>query len=369
MNISNCYGCGVCIKACSKKLINLRINKDGFYYPELSDIESCVECGLCHDVCAYVNELSFQEKPICSFAAWSKNDQTRLSATSGGVSFELARHFLSKGYRFCGVRYNPENNRVEHYIAESLDEISLSMGSKYLQSYTPFAFNQINITDKYLVVGTPCQVGSFRRYIQKFKCENNFVLVDFFCHGVPSKLLWDKYLNEHKEGLGKIQTASWRNKEKGWRRSYCISISGDKGTYKSWNETDDFFAMFLGDACLNAACYDKCKFKYNHSYADIRIGDLRSPKFKNETNGVCAAVAFTEVGDFALREADLYLEELSFNEVAYGQMKTCAEKPWYYGKAMTNLHSDTNLHNIARAVLRSKRIKGYINKVKQLLNI
>lgn len=368
-NISNCYGCGVCTKACSKKIINLHINEDGFYKPVISDIDNCVDCGLCADVCAYINELSFPNKPVKSFAAWSNNEQIRLSSTSGGVSIELARHYLSQGYKFCGVRYNKNNNRVEHYIAETPEEITQSTGSKYLQSYTPIALDQINKSDKYLVVGTPCQIASFRRYIRKFKCEKNFILVDFFCHGVPSKLLWDKYFNEHKVGLGDIQSASWRNKEKGWRRSYCISIVGDKDIYNSWNGSDDFFAMFLGDACLNAACYDHCKFKYDHSYADIRIGDLWSPKFKKETKGVCSAIAFSQIGEIALRDSDIQLVELPFTEVADGQMKSAVQRPWYYRRAMRNLRSGDRLHDIAKIVLKWKNINGHINRLKQVLGI
>ena len=57
----------------------------------------------------------------------------------------------------------------------------------------------INKKEKYLVTGTPCQIDSFRKYIKKFRVEDNFVLMDFFCHGVPSKLVWDKYITEKEK--------------------------------------------------------------------------------------------------------------------------------------------------------------------------
>ena len=55
-----------------------------------------------------------------------------------------------------------------------------------------------------MVSGTPCQIDSLRRYINKMKCQENFVLLDFFCHGVPSKFVWDKYIKEQQDKLGNI---------------------------------------------------------------------------------------------------------------------------------------------------------------------
>jgi len=367
-DVSHCYGCGVCAKACSKKLIELRLDECGFYAPYLSDQSSCTSCGLCKDVCAFCNDTK-ANTPIKSYAAWSKNEEARIRSTSGGVSFEIGKYFINQGYKFCGVRYNLEQNRTEHYIADTMEELLSSVGSKYQQSYTIDGFRKLDKCNKYVVVGTPCQIASFRRYIKRFKVEENFILVDFFCHGVPSKLLWDKYMMENSQGLGKIRSVTWRNKEKGWRKSYCITIDGENGTHKSWNGSDDFFAMFLGDACLNDACYDSCKFKYDHSSADIRIGDLWSLRYKDESKGVCAAIAFTEKGDIALQSAELQLEELTFEQAADGQMKICPKRPWYHKKVMMNLQSEGPLYLVSRTILRWKILKGHINRIKQIMHI
>ena len=32
-HIHNCFGCGVCAISCGRKLIDIRLNKDGFYEP------------------------------------------------------------------------------------------------------------------------------------------------------------------------------------------------------------------------------------------------------------------------------------------------------------------------------------------------
>lgn len=215
--VRSCYGCGVCGLACGQKIIEIRLNREGFYEPYIADETCCTDCGICTDVCAYLHEdLSSKDHIVLqSYAAWSKDVQIRHKCSSGGVGFELGRYLLGKGYQVCGVRYNPDLNRAEHYMASCVEELTPSVGSKYIQSFTLDGFRRINRKDKYLITGTPCQIDSFRRYIQKFKIEEHFILVDFFCHGVPSMLLWKKYLEETEQMTGKITGVSWRNKATG----------------------------------------------------------------------------------------------------------------------------------------------------------
>lgn len=346
MNISrvgSCYGCGVCTLACSKKIIKICRDKDGFYVPYLDDASKCTDCGLCADVCAYIHrDKAVENSPLKSFAAWSKEDAVRHVCSSGGVGFEIGRSMLFKGFQVLGVRYNVERHRAEHYIATSAEELLASIGSKYLQSYTYDAFQTLDRKRKYLVTGTPCQIDSFRRYVRKFRCEDNFVLMDFFCHGVPSGLVWDKYEEYVERKIGKLEFVAWRNKQRGWHDSwgmvvdskshtgqvvnrydgYNLLIRGKKGFVNSlWSEGDLFYYMFLGNNCLGKACYDKCKYKYNHSSADIRIGDLWGDTFSKDEKGVTAAIAFTDKGLETLLQSNCHFQELPFEIVAEGQIK------------------------------------------------
>lgn len=167
-NTKNCYGCGVCAMVCGKKIISIVLNKDGFYEPTISDSSRCTGCGLCVEVCAFAHDtLATPNMPQVSYAAWSKDARIRTICSSGGVGFEIAKDLLAEGYKVCGVRYNTENKRAEHYIATELKELIPSTGSKYIQSYTVEAFKKINRKEKYLITGTPCQIDSFRRYIKK----------------------------------------------------------------------------------------------------------------------------------------------------------------------------------------------------------
>ena len=337
--IANCYGCGVCATVCAKRAITIDLNKSGFYTPIL-DVSLCTNCGLCAEVCSYVHEdLSLSECNMKGYGAWSKNQNIRLRCSSGGVGFELGKYLLENGYEVCAVKYDSLKQRAEHYIATNEEELMLSIGSKYIQSYTVDAFRNIKKNKKYLVTGTPCQIDSFRRYIRKFKIEDNFILMDFFCHSVPSMLAWNKYLQIVEKETGPIVYASWRNKFTGWHDSWAMAMDGTSASscvedlykiytpesphqYNSrWSKGDIFYRLFLGDYCCNPACEKKCKYKYDRSSADIRIGDFWGKTYANDEQGVSAVVAFTEQGDDILKQLNCVLVDHPFEVVAEGQMK------------------------------------------------
>lgn len=371
-NIINCFGCGVCATVCARRIIDIRLNADGFYEPQIADAAKCTDCGLCTDVCSYSHEgLVLADFNIKSYAAWSNDTQVRRKCSSGGVGFEVGRALMGKGYKVCGVRYNPDTNCAEHYIATTIEELTQSIGSKYIQSYTVCGFKAINRKEKYLVTGTPCQIDSFRRYIKKFRCEDNFVLMDFFCHGVPSMWLWQKYVAEVEKKIGKITYASWRNKFTGWHDSWAMSMDGEKtGEKVDWHDSynmlirekkgfynsrlsqgDPFYRLFLSDSCLGKACYDKCKFKYDHSSADIRIGDLWGKTYQENEDGVSAAIAFTEEGENVLKQCNCTLVEHPLETVAEGQMNTCPKPPMMYRLNMLLLRSNAASLQCARLII------------------
>lgn len=388
--IKDCYGCGVCATICPKNIINIELNIDGFYEPRILSIDKCLNCGFCLKVCSYVQDsISTDRQIITSFAAWSEDSAVRKKSSSGGVGFEIARNLIEKqGYKVCAVRYNAESNRAEHYIATTLQELIPSMGSKYIQSYTVDALKKINQNEKYLVIGTPCQIDSFRRYIELKKIEDNFVLMDFFCHGVPSKLVWDKYIAEVEKTTGKIIYASWRNKMSGWHDSWVVGIDGtDKGEKTNWHDSynilikgkktfytsrysqgDAFYNLFLSNNCLGKACYDHCKYKYRNSAADIRLGDLWGKKYRQNEDGVSGVVVFSNKGKIVVEQSDCFLIEEPFEIVAEGQMKEASRK----GKLYPIIHkmlrdNNATIQEINSLVLKEKKKRKNIERVKHPL--
>lgn len=398
--VHNCYGCGVCATACGRKIIDIVQNTDGFYEPRITDESQCTHCGICTDVCAYLHDdLALKETDIHPYAAWSKDLLVRRKCSSGGAGFEIGKYLLDQGYKVCGVRYDAYKNRAEHYIATNVEELIQSAGSKYIQSYTVDGFSAINRKEKYLVTGTPCQIDSFRRYIQKFRCEDNFVLLDFFCHGVPSMLVWKKYTEWAEKQVGKITYASWRNKRTGWHDSWAMGIDGvEHGEKINWHDSYDvlirerksyiesrlsegdmFFELFLTDSCLGKQCYNKCKYKFNSSSADIRIGDLWGTTYEDNEEGVSAAISFTANGYDILNSINCLLVKHTLDIVAEYQMKECPHMPVFYDELMRKLNNSSlkieevyplilKLRNKSRQIQRLKHpIRTFVNVLKKII--
>ena len=344
--IHDCFGCGVCAASCPKKIISIELNSEGFYEPLITAISQCTHCGICTEVCAFLhNELANNNVvPLESWAAWSNDADVRRKSSSGGIGFEIGKQLIEKGYKAVGCRYDIKEQRAEHFIATTVEEFVQSIGSKYIQSYTEEAFKQIKRKEeKYLVTGTPCQIDSFRRMIQRFHCEENFILMDFFCHCVPSMWAWKSYIKMLEPKIGKVTYASWRNKfEYGWHDSWTMGIDGENTSkpvdwHDSYNslikekktfvqsrmsQGDLFYRLFLGDICLGSQCQKQCKYKYDKSSADMRIGDLWGESYKVNEEGVSALVAFTEKGKEVISGLQgVTLIEHPFEIVAEGQMK------------------------------------------------
>lgn len=348
-SVSNCYGCGVCAAACPKNIISITLNKNGFYEPGINDKDKCIDCGICLDVCAFCHEdLALKNPHVKSWASWSNDENVRRKCSSGGIGFEIGKQLIEQGWQAVGCRYDIKGQKAEHYLATTVEEFVPSIGSKYIQSYTVEAFKQVKRKgQKYLVTGTPCQIDSFRRMIQKYHCEDNFVLMDFYCHCVPSMYVWKAYIKMLEPQIGRITYASWRNKfQYGWHDSWLMGMDGKKTAkpvdwHDSYNllikgkktfvqsrmsQGDLFYRFFLGDVCLGPQCEKQCKYKYDKSSADIRIGDLWGTTYKDDEQGVSALVSFTEKGRKIIESLkNITLVEHPFDIVAEGQMKKNAK--------------------------------------------
>ena len=327
-----CSSCGVCVIACPRNAITFERNADGFFEPTILP-EKCTDCDICTKVCyKYLPakkpfENTFKGKSI--YGAWSKDSEIVKVSTSGGVGYELTTYFFGKGYKICGCIFDVPNNDCKHIIAETLEDLEAIRTSKYLQSNTIEAFSQFKKDEKYLVVGTPCQIYGLRKYIQMKKWEDHFVLVDFFCHGTPSFNLWEKYKEylTQKYGLSsEFENVNFREKnlESKWRKN-AISIRDFQGRKFVKNKAfrdDLFFKFFLNNSCLNDACCE-CKLRLDHCESDIRIADFWGIKYisKEYEWGVNLVVINTEKGQQSFDEIipKLSIENCNFADLQNSQ--------------------------------------------------
>lgn len=317
-----CYGCGVCANACRREAITIALNEDGFYTP-IVDASLCNDCGMCLKVCSHNDEkISVEAENKRGYAAWSNDEVLRKESSSGGVVGEICKSFIAEGYKICAVRYNASLQRAEHYIINTEDDIAESRGSKYIQSYTVEGISDMLKTDRFVFIGTPCQVDSLRRLLRIKGEENKCIFIDFFCHGVPSYNLWKKYSAEASESIGEIKSVSWRDKIKGWH-SYCaMHLVGSRGDWHiRRGDGDVFYRFFLNNVCLNKACYKDCKYKGDNSAADIRVGDLWGERYKDDEDGVSGIITFDAIGERVLHSADVTTIQHDLATVMEGQHK------------------------------------------------
>lgn len=147
-----------------------------------------------------------------------------------------------------------------------------------------------------------------------------------------------------------------------WHDSYNLLIKGKKGLINSrWAKGDNFYNMFLGNNCLGKACYKQCKFKYNHSSADIRIGDMWGDTYKDNEKGVTACVAFTLRGADVLQQCNCELVAYPFEQVAEGQIKEPIHYPGFGWNLVIAL-SKADFISMETLVFTS-RVIGKINRI------
>lgn len=96
------------------------------------------------------------------------------------------------------------------------------------------------------------------------------------------------------------------------------------------SDGDMFYKMFLNDSCLGKQCYKHCKYKYDKSSADIRIGDLWGKIYSSDEDGVSCAIAFTSKGNYVLKHSNCEMTAYMFDVVAEGQMKDMPLYHWYF---------------------------------------
>ena len=197
---SKCCGCNACVQACPKQCIEMHEDDEGFLYPRV-DTTRCIDCGKCEKVCPVINQAE-PHRPIKVYAAINPDEEIRRQSSSGGIFTLLAEQTIKEGGVVFGARFD-ESWQVTHDYTESIEGLASLRGSKYVQSCIGDTFLKaeafLKQGRKVLFTGTPCQISGLKKYLHKE--YENLLTVDFVCHGVPSPLIWQKYLSETLENF------------------------------------------------------------------------------------------------------------------------------------------------------------------------
>lgn len=269
-----CTGCAACAAGCPQKCITMEKNKEGFLIPNVN-YSACINCGMCRNTCPVANKPMDDNDEPESYAVINKDEKTRLNSSSGGVFSLIAKEIISRGGIVFGAAFDERFN-VQHISIEAIQEIEKLQGSKYVQSNVGNIYEQVRDYLEngrwVLFSGTPCQISGLKAFLRKE--YEKLITQDLICHGVPSPLVWRKYV-EHRENIASASAKkiSFREKDESWKR-YAISFLFENGTKYRSVLTDDYYMQgFLGHLYLRTSCHN-CSFKQTHRESDLTLADF-----------------------------------------------------------------------------------------------
>ena len=251
----------------------MQVDEEGFIYPHI-ECSKCINCNLCKQVCPMTQNGVKSKIKADVYVALACNTELRKESSSGGVFSVLAEKILLAGGVVVGAAFDHEFN-VEHIIIDSIDQLHLLRGSKYVESRIGNTYQKVKkileTRKQVLFTGVPCQIEGLLRYLRKD--YDNLITLEILCHGVPSPLVWKEYLHEQENKYGApVQQIFFRHKKYGWKKyALFLKFSNSKVYLKEFFK-DPYMRLFLANICLRPSCYE-CPFKEIHRNSDLSIGD------------------------------------------------------------------------------------------------
>lgn len=268
-----CSGCGACVDICSQNAICMVPDKYGFEYPRI-DLKKCVGCGLCQDCCS--EKEPEQQMPINQFAAINRNTKQKAISSSGGIFPAVAEIFIERGWHIFGATLSQQDLTVKHIEVTSLSDLEKIQGSKYVKSDLTGIFKQIrellNLGEKVVFVGTPCQVSALRKFVKRE--YETLLLIDLVCHGAPAPVWWKEYLKQ----LGRqynttVKDVKFRDNTQPDKAHYgkIEFLNGAEIPFSRKNSS--FYDLFLNSSIVRESCFN-CQFSSVHRPGDVTLGDF-----------------------------------------------------------------------------------------------
>ena len=235
--------------------------------------------------------------------------------SSSGVFFTFASEILKKNGVVFGAMIDADGF-VSHTMVDNIKQLECLFGAKYSQSKIGNAYikakNCLEEGKYVLFTGTPCQIAGLKKFLSKE--YEKLLCMDFICHGIPSPLVWSKYLSEVSQK--KIRKINFRSKDTGWSNyRYSLKIVyDDDSSFVQKNNENEFLQGMVKNLYLRPSC-SQCKFKGLNHPGDITVGDFWgiwdiNPEFDDD-KGVSAIIINTNKGSAFLETCIEQMEVVS----------------------------------------------------------
>lgn len=344
-----CCGCGACALVCPVHAISMDEEELGCLYPVINH-EICIKCGKCEKICSYKTDVVGRSNPQKTYVAATKKKDSLQYSASGGVFAAIADAFLKKS----GVVFGCSMENVDgvltpvHIGIQEDDELIKLQGSKYVQSDLTTTYQEVkkllSQEKQVLFSGTPCQVAGLKAYLVNQDISRLYT-IDIICHGVPSKKLFQDYINELSKHWGKrVVDFSFRDKTFGWgaasKVGYVSKVGCDsKAGYVTRmipSELSSYYSLFLASEICRESCYS-CQYATSERVGDITIGDFwcveeEHPEYMahqggsfNTSEGISCLMVNTDYGKELVKEFGelLELKESQYARVAKWNKQLC----------------------------------------------
>ena len=207
------------------------------------------------------------------YAVKLKDRNKLVQSSSGGAFCALSEQFIINGNAIVCTEYDYSLNRVFFKIVTSIEERDIARGTKYVQASMGSIYKdsvqwlQNNPTKKIMFFGLGCQAAAFQNYLKVMKLSDRVVIVDIICHGVPSPLIWEEYINFVSKGE-KIDYVNFRDKKTGWAHSSGTAMIGGEPI-----SIQEYRRIYSTRNPIRPSCFN-CPYTKIERMADITIGDF-----------------------------------------------------------------------------------------------
>lgn len=269
--LKTCTGCYTCQNICPKNSIFLKENEKGFVYPQIN-YNTCINCGLCYITCPPIN-YSLKNEVVPDAYSLNASKEICLKSSSGGVFSVLATYMLSLEK---GVVYGAKSNGLEHVwhsSIENIDDLDSLRRSKYFQSDIGYIYRDIKSKLRshhhILFVGTPCQIAGLNNFLGK--TYENLITCDLVCHGVPSKMVFRRFIQELEREKKKKVKKYYRDSSQ-WA-PVIFTTEYEDGTIETKSFDIDLFNLLFHSNLIQRDSCKNCKFCKIPRVGDFTLGD------------------------------------------------------------------------------------------------
>jgi len=299
-----CKGCGTCEGICPNGAIKLQRKENGQYFPYIEEA-LCQNCGLCYSSCPawpfdpdgilYKSIKSATADQLIgpfinAYSGFAKDDNLRISCSSGGIATGLLIHQLQTGKIDTALVVHLDKNNPfaepNIILAKNVDEIKAAAGSKYL----PVALNTIikqiidrNDITQVGIVGLPCHIEGLKKAcsINKKLHHKIAFTIGLFCR--QTKELGFTRLLLSRLGVEASQIASFSYRGASWP-GYVSAKLKDGTERKCLFFDQGFLFLWLLQSFTPMPCMLCCD--PIAEFADISIGDAWLEEFADDREGM-----------------------------------------------------------------------------------